>query len=207
MPIVSAKTLAQTLLLLSYLLCCHFAITRDEPQLQLIAVILLSVGLIVRGLLDNNLVSWGVVICLMLGALAINTLGMLRFVLYLPPILLPLLLWAVFFRSLRPGETPMITAIAQEIRGPLSAELYQYTRTITAIWSAFFLLLTLESALLPSLASAEIWSLFTNCLNYLLIALLFVVEFAYRKRRFRDLEHKSFWQYLGSLSQVDARQF
>lgn len=207
MPIVSAKTLAQALLLLSYLLCCHFAVTRDEPQLQLIAVILLSVGFILRGLLDNKLLSWGFVIFLMLGALAINTLGLLRFVLYLPPILLPLMLWAVFFRSMRPGETPMVTAIAQEIRGPLSVELSQYTRTITAMWSVFFLLLALESALLPFFASAEVWSLFTNCVNYLLIALLFVFEFAYRKRRFRDLEHKSFWQYLDSLSQVDAKQF
>lgn len=207
MHTVSYKTIAQALFFVSYLLCCHFAVTLDKPQLQLLALLLLSVGMILRGLLASSLLSWCIVAGLVLLALAINGLGMLKYVLYLPPVLLPLLLWGVFARSLQPGRTPLITGIAREVRGSLSRELTDYTRAVTALWSRSFLLLALGSALLPFVASPGIWSLFTNCLNYVFIAVLFVLEFVYRQWRFRELEHKSFWQYLQSIVRVDVRQF
>ena len=207
MPTVSFKTLAQAAFLIAYLLCCHYAVTLNAPRLQLLAVLLLAVGIILRGLLDKSVLSYSVIIVLMAGALAMEELGLLRFVLYLPPVILPLLLWSVFFRSLLPGQTPLVTGIAREVRGSLSDELCDYTRNVTALWSAAFLLLATLSALLPFVATAHTWSLFTNCLNYMLIAALFIVEFLYRQRRFSNLEHKTFWQYLQSILRVDVRQF
>lgn len=207
MPTVSYKTLAQAALLFLYLLSCHFAITQNEPRLQLLAILFLGCGIIFRGLLESSAMSWGILIALIIVAVAFSTQGLLRYVLYLPPIALPLLLWVVFFRSLLPGNVPLITAIAREVRGGLSEELCDYTRGVTLMWCACFMLLAIGSALLSIAATPFTWSLFTNFLNYLIIALLFVVEFLYRQWRFRDIEHKDFWQYLQSIVRVDVRKF
>lgn len=204
---VSYKTLAQAILLVCYPLSCHFAVTLDQPQLQLLALLFLSVGIILRGLLENSWLSWGVITLLLAAGLLINVLGIQRYILYLPPVVLPLMLWSIFQRSLQSGRTPLITSIAREVRGSLSEELRNYTRRVTTTWSWLFLALSVGSALLPFVASPVVWSLFTNFLNYLFIVLLFVFEFIYRQWRFSELEHKSFYQYLQSIARVDIRQF
>lgn len=207
MPIGSPRILIQAALLVAYLFCSHFAVTRDQPQLQLLALWLLALGLILRGLLESSPASWGLMLALTLGALGLSALGLLRYVLYLPPVVFPLLLWGVFQGSLRPGHTPLITAIARQVRGTLSPEVCAYTRAVTVLWSGCFLSLAILCVLLSLFARDALWSLFANCLNYVFIALLFVLEFVYRQWRFRELEHKTFPQYLQSIVQVNFRQF
>ena len=207
MPTVSYKTIIQALLLVSYPVSCHFAVVLDKPLLQLIALMFLSLGVVLRGLLEQSVSSWAMVAALLLLALLLAANDALRYVFYLPPVVFPLLLWGVFRRSLQPGRTPLVTGIAREVRGSLSPELCDYTRSVTAMWSAVFVILAVGSAGLPFLASDPVWSLFTNFLNYLLIVLLFVLEFVYRQWRFRELEHKSFYHYLQSIVRVDVRQF
>lgn len=46
--------------------------------------------------------------------------------------------------------------------------------------------MTIESLILALFSSLAVWSLFTNILNYLFIAALFVIEYGYRRLRFRD---------------------
>ena len=185
MPIGSPRILIQAALLIAYLVCSHAGVT----------------------LLETSLASWGLMLALTLGSLALMALDSLLYLLYVPPVVFPLLLWSVFQGSLGPGRTPLITAIAREVRGSLSPELCNYTRAVTALWSGCFLSLALLCALLPLFASSALWSLFANCLNYVLIVLLFVLEFVYRQWRFREIEHKTFWQYLQSIVRVDFRQF
>ncbi len=64
------------------------------------------------------------------------------------------------------------------------------------MWTVFFAVLALWSALLPWLATITLWSLFTNFINYMLAALLFVAEFVYRKWRFQDYDQPGFVEYL-----------
>ncbi|MDZ7785399.1 MAG: hypothetical protein U5K56_21395 [Halioglobus sp.] len=175
--------------------------------MQLLALVLLSIAIIFRGLVRSSLSSW--ILALLVAGLGLigYTLDLLRFALYLPPVILPLLLWAVFFRSLMPGRTPLITGIARAVRGSLSDELSRYTRSVTVVWCTLFISLSLGSVLLPLVASPQVWSLFANFLNYVFIVLLFVGEFIYRQYRFRDLEHLDFLSYLQSLRQVGMRQF
>ena len=61
-----------------------------------------------------------------------------------------------------------------------------------AIWTLFFILMGVESILLGLFASPLLWSVFTNFINYLLIALFFVLEYPVRLWALRDLEHTSF---------------
>ena len=64
---------------------------------------------------------------------------------YLPPLVL---LWlAVFFgRTLRGGATPLIERIARHSNPALPAALCRYSRRLTALWCAYFVVAALLTA-------------------------------------------------------------
>jgi uncharacterized membrane protein len=108
------------------------------------------------------------------------------------PVLLNLILCVLFARTLRGGGEPLITRFARVARGgSLPAELARYTRRLTAAWAAFFALMAMTSAALALWGSFAAWSLFTNVLNYVLVAVFFVAEYAYRRVRYRQFPHAS----------------
>lgn len=121
---------------------------------------------------------------------------------YLPPILINLLLALLFGRTLRSGKTPLITQYSILLRRRLEPEVIGYTRCVTQLWTGFFLLLAGESLLLAVFASIEIWSLFSNLLNYIFTALFFVGEYLFRLRYLSNLEHPSFFKFLHSVVSI-----
>jgi uncharacterized membrane protein len=177
-----------------------------NPEAQLLALVLLAAGVSLPGIKKHSVFSWLVLLSVMLLSVLISYLQLTMYVLYIPPIIIPLLLFSVFFRSLQPNETPMTTRIGETIHGSFSPDMRNYSRQVTVLWCVFFILLTLWSAMLPIYASDEIWSLFTSFINYLLVALLFVAEYFYRKWRFRTFNHLSFWQYMEQVVKADIRK-
>ena len=127
--------------------------------------------------------------------------------LYLMPVLINFTLAVVFGRTLRPGETPLVTRFAILLNGRPEPRVVSYTRRVTRLWTLFFVLLALESLLLALFAPLEIWSLFVNILNYLLAGLLFAGEYFYRIRHLDDLEHTGFFRFVRNLSRVTPRAF
>ncbi len=108
-------------------------------------------------------------------------------VLYLPPILIASSLLVLFGRTLLPGEEPLITQFARKLEGEEDETVLNYTRQLTWVWTLFFVAMLIESILLALFAPIVVWSIFTNLINYLLIAGLFVLELVYRMIRFRRL--------------------
>ena len=109
-----------------------------------------------------------------------------------PPVVINLLLAAWFGMSLRAGDEPVIGWFARLERGEeLTAELATYTRRLTVLWTVFFLAMAATAALLAVLAAAETWSIFANGVDYVLIGILFVGEYAYRRVRYRHYRHAS----------------
>jgi len=127
--------------------------------------------------------------------------------LYLMPVLINFTLAVVFGRTLRPGETPLITRFAILLNGRPEPRVVSYTRRVTRLWTLFFVLLALESLLLALFAPLEIWSLFVNILNYLLAGLLFAGEYFYRIRHLDDLEHTGFSRFVHNLFRIAPRAF
>lgn len=118
------------------------------------------------------------------------------------PVLLNLLVGRLFQATLRPGSEPLITRIARIARSesePLADELVAYTRRLTAAWAVFFLALAVNSLLLARFVSTETVLLFANSLNYLLMALFFVGENFYRRRRYPGYRHTTLLQLMGTL--------
>jgi uncharacterized membrane protein len=87
-----------------------------------------------------------------------------------------------FARTLVKNRVPLCTQFADKVHGPLSALELRYTRSVTIAWALFFLLNLAATFLLFELAPLRVWSLFANFISLPLILLMFVAEYAVRRR-------------------------
>jgi uncharacterized membrane protein len=97
------------------------------------------------------------------------------------------LMAASFGLSLLGGRVPLCTQLADKVHGPLTHPEVLYTRRVTAAWALFFLLITAASLGLYVFAPLRIWSLFANFCVLPLIGLMFVAEYAVRRRALPQL--------------------
>lgn len=117
-------------------------------------------------------------------------------VLYLPPVVINLALAWLFGRTLIGARVPLIARFAMLEQGTLSEELASYTRLLTWIWTLLFVAAAAVSVALALSGQRDAWSLFTNFINYVLVAALFLGEIVYRRLRFRNYRHHSPLQLL-----------
>ncbi|PYG04402.1 putative membrane protein [Thioalkalivibrio sp. ALE21] len=122
------------------------------------------------------------------------------------PVLVPGLIAALFARSLRSGSTPLITRYALEMGASDSPAVHRYTRIITAIWASTCALLALVSAGLSLFAPTTVWAVVANGLNYLLLGVLFMLEYPLRARFLPDEPREGFVAYLMQLARADHRR-
>jgi uncharacterized membrane protein len=92
-----------------------------------------------------------------------------------------LMAWT-FGRTLFKGRVPLCTEFADKIHGPLTALELRYTRGVTWAWVLFFLGNLSLTFVLFALAPLRTWSFFVNFVSLPLVLLMFVVEFAVRRR-------------------------
>lgn len=199
-----AKAALITIAIVSYPLVAHLSVLWDQR--------LVGIG---WALVIGASVLWSMrrrgpgVILALFGLLAVTVaalaLSRIEDLVYLPPIAINLILMGVFGRTLRQGRTPLASAFASMARGTLHPRVALYTRRVTQTWTVFFALMTVELIVLAAFASAEIWSLFANGLNYLFTVLMFVAEYGVRRYRLADFEHPGPVQYLRFLKQTDLR--
>jgi len=183
--------------------CCaypvlnHAAAALDEPRYAALGLTLVAWTL---ALISRRFVVAGLAGAAVLGLtlwIAGRFPGLLLFT---PPIVLNLALCALFARTLRRGEEPLVSRFARLSRGGrLAPDLVRYTRNLTRAWASFFLLMAVVSATLAVTAPLATWSLFSNLVNYLLVVVFFVVEYLYRRLRYRHHPHASPWQMILSL--------
>lgn len=95
-----------------------------------------------------------------------------------------------FGRSLRAGEVALCTRLADTLHGPLSVAELRYTRRITVAWTVFFTLLVAMVAILYAAAPLAVWSEFVNFVTLPLIAAMFALECAVRRRVLPQAERR-----------------
>ena len=194
------------LLILLYPLLVHVAIIMDLAWLRFAAIAVLVLALMLPALRRRRLWAWLALAGLLAGAGGLSWWGGAMCFLYLPPVLMNLFMMGVFAASLRPGRTPLITAVASHIRGgDMPDEISAYTRRLTGFWAALFAAAAVWSAI-AVLAPAEVWSWITNVFNYLVVLVVFLVEYGYRMWRYRHLPHPSLRGYLSGLMRSDLRK-
>lgn len=183
-------------LLIAYPVFAHLGVMLEQSILQIIAISSLAAGIFYSGLKSFKISAWISVIGITAVSAGFGLFYKPIFLLFLPPIALPLLVSWGFLRTLFPGQTPLVTAIGEKARGKFSPEMRAYTRCVTILWAACLLMMTSWAILLPLFGSLELWSIFTNIVNHALVFSLFVGEFIYRTWRFRDQSHPRFFEYL-----------
>jgi uncharacterized membrane protein len=92
------------------------------------------------------------------------------------------LMAASFGLSLLGGRVSLCTQLADKVHGPLTPQEMLYTRRVTAAWALFFTLITAATLSLFVFAPLRIWSLFANFCVLPLTGLVFVAEYAVRRR-------------------------
>lgn len=192
-----------TALAIAYPVVSHIASASGLPALGLLWLCLLMLVGFVLGNRSPFVLALGL-LCLaaaLLGHLAGNAALFLR----LPPVIVFAGLTWLFGRSLRSGRTPLAAQIGERIRGELPPPVARYGRRVTQIWTLLFLALTIECVLLGLFAPPFWWSLFTNFINFALMALLFIGEYPVRKVVLGDLEQTPFIDGLREAVRVHLR--
>ena len=188
--------LIQAALIAFYPLVLHVGVIGSNHETMLLAMVFLSLGIFYKGLVRPDTLSWLIVFVFNSLLFMLHYFDLVRVIVLLPPLVVPVLLFFVFFRSLLPGSTPLVTAIGDWARGPLSIEMKKYTRHVTELWAAVFVFLFIETLILTIWSSMEVWSWFTNLGNHFLVGTIFFGEFMVRKAKFPDHDHPSFKDYL-----------
>lgn len=172
-------------LLIAYPILTHVAVSAGLVWLGWIAWLCLAALVFIAAPGKWRLAGFA----LLLVPLAVVDAGTL---LKAPPVVINLALAAWFGMSLKAGEEPVIGWFARLERGDeLTPELATYTRRLTLLWTVFFVAMAATAALLAVFAAAETWSIFANGVDYVLIGVLFVGEYAYRRVRYRHYRHAS----------------
>lgn len=121
---------------------------------------------------------------------------------YAAPVACNLVLAFVFAMTLRAGHEPMIVRFARAERGSLEPDLAAYARRLTWVWVAFFVAAAAVAAGLAASGNVRAWIAFTSFGNYVAVAVLFVGEYWYRRRRFAHYAHGSprvMWSHVSAV--------
>lgn len=169
------------LLLIAYPLLTHAAVIQKSPFLEWLALIALTLLFLRPQLVQKKVKAWLAFISIGVLLAAIINSGWARHLLQMPPIAIPLITASGFAHSLLPGNKPWISSMAEIVHGPLNEELQRYTRMLTWFWALFLFSMAIWDAALAFWGSAYLWSLVTNGLNYVLLAVVFVAEFIIRR--------------------------
>ncbi len=169
----------------------HFAIIWSSRPLMVLFLAIIATSLLVS-LARGRCPPWIIALAALgVGGLALLDPGTATRIAGAWPILIYLVIAWVFGSTLRPGRTPLIERFARIIDhgDAMPGELVAYTRALTWVWTIVPLTMALASVLLAQFASREVWSLFTNVLSYLALAVLFFAEYPYRRWRYPDTPH------------------
>lgn len=175
------------LLLAGYAGLVHYS--NSMPDARRLGAFLASAPLVALGLglaWRSSYRFTAVALVLCLSALALSRWQVLQKRYSLLYLLEDLTLYGVlsitFARSLAKNRVPLCTYWASLVHGTLPPIVERYTRTVTAVWAAFFVLIGAASVVLYVWTSLQVWSTFANFVTLPLIALMFLSEYVVRRR-------------------------
>lgn len=210
--------LARLLPAVAYPLLAHAATVTGSTSLTLASVAALLLAFLLPGLLQARPGSW---LAAALAAVAVATLARADAaapgaLLFLPPIAFNAFMAWLFGHTLLHGRTPLIERLVRLLHPPdeeLDAAIPPYAARLTAAWTVLFVVLGATNFMLALLVTPngllelaglhgappvprEAWSLFANVLNYVIVGVFFLAEYAYRRRRFPQQPYRSLYDFL-----------
>lgn len=164
----------------------YYVLTEHDGRMGIIGLLSLSIAIAavrLRGAQSGQRLQ----VLAMPGALALLAGASLmlddhRFVLALP-VLVNLILLSTFASTLW-SDTPLVERFARMQVDDLSSAELTYCRSVTVIWSLFFIVNGGIAGILAWLSPVSWWALYTGLISYLLIGMLGAGEYIVRKIRF-----------------------
>ncbi|HEV7556831.1 MAG TPA: hypothetical protein VGO00_15300 [Kofleriaceae bacterium] len=89
-----------------------------------------------------------------------------------------------FLRSL--SGTPLIEHFARMVKPELTAGEQAHCRAWTRVWGYYLIALAALGLVLAMVASLAVWTIYVGVISYVLVGVLFAIEYVVRKLRFRD---------------------
>ena len=195
------------LLALGYPALAHLGVWLNNLHLQWLALVWLLTFSLWGALSQRRAWAWSLLTISSIVLYWLTMHGNGLYVLYIPPIVIPLSMLLLFAGSLRPGSTPLISRVAESMRGePLPDVLRVYTRQVTWLWCIVSGAMLASAVIATIWASAPVWSLIVNVIHYIVLGAVFALEFAYRRRHYGHLEPWNFAQFIRRLAQTRLRQ-
>jgi len=171
---------ATALLLFAYPLLVYFGLSHIDFRWIAVALVML---LAIRGMLLPSRYKKRVFALITVGIIIAALVFMLQdaFYLRLYPVLMSGIFFCIFAYSLyRPPSVIETFARLYEFKdNAMPLHVIEYTRQVTKIWCAFFVLNAIVS-IYSLFQSLEFWTLYNGFISYCLMGALFAGEFAYR---------------------------
>lgn len=163
------------------------ALESRQPRLwtaALLCVLLPFVAMRMKRSARAGVRSLAVVPLVTIGCLALSAaLDASGFLLAVPVAINAIFLFA-FGTSLRRGAMPMVERFARLQEDSLSPEQRAWCRLWTIVWTVFFVVNGTTAALLALAAPLSWWTTYNGLIAYVLMGILFGLEWTVRRRRF-----------------------
>ncbi len=192
-------------LLIAYPMLVQLSVVYHEPRLEWLALLVLCAIPQVPALCARRPGNWLLLLFIGTVLYGLVRIGGGMYALFLPPVLATASVLAVFAASLRAGQVPLVTRLARAMSGPLGPKVLHYTLRVTQMWVLVLIALTAAEAGLALFAPLSVWSLFSNGVNYVLVGLVFLLEYLYRRHRFPEDDHPGFLDYLRMVARTKYR--
>ncbi len=209
----------------AYPIVAHLAIARGSTRWTIVAIALLAAAVLAPALSRGRVFAWLLVPVLALGCWALVRVATPVMLLYVAPVLAPAFLAWFFGHTLSGGRTPFIAQLVEIVhrgREPPEPAVWPYARSLTRAWTIFFIVLASLNLTLAALADPHglllslgvhppftvpqyWWSLFANVIGYVAVAAFFVIEYAYRRRRFPQQPFRNLYDFLKQVGAVMPR--
>lgn len=176
------RLLISSLLIVYPLLVWWLAQNGLTNWLLLLLLALLSLSVVFQGIHHPR--SWLTLAVLLVVSVTAIFADQLTGVLFYPVWMNSALL-LVFLASLW-RKPAVITRLASLMEGPLSDKAVVYTEKVTLVWTIFFLVNGAISLATAVHGDIELWTLYNGFISYVLIGLLFIIEWSAR----RAVKHK-----------------
>ena len=187
------KQLLKILLIISlvgggilYPFLVYFALSHNVST---VILVLMSVILLSRVYISCRSKQYMYALLWLLGILILLTTGvwLAVYAAKLLPALINIALAVMFAKTILQG-TPLIERIARLEIPNIPDDIIAYTHLLTKIWVVYFASQAVITCILAYWASNHFWAIYNGILIYIMLLLMFVIEYSYRKWRFRHVE-------------------
>ena len=188
------------LMVLSYPLLVHFGLIVNNIVPMAIMSLLVAFAISIKFWRTAFLLS-----LMLVAALLMLTNNAIADLYFLPPVAINFFVGTIFLHGLGKNQRPLIEKYIELMEGEVPLAERQYARSVTKVWVVVLFLLMAESIILWLYFPHEVWSLFTNFINYLILASMFVIEYVVRRKVFPDKHHMSFMEFIVRLKRIKLK--